>query len=49
MDVQNYRADSIQEYSLTENIIHGTFQDELQNYDLFKIIILNLGTKKNIA
>ena len=46
MDVQNYRADSIQEYSLTENVIHGTFHDELKNYDLLKIIILNLGTKK---
>ena len=46
MDVQNYRANSIQEYSLTEKVLHGTFQDELQNYDLLKIIILNLGTKK---
>ena len=46
MDVQNYRANSIQEYSLTENVLHGKFHDELKNYDLFKIIILNLGTKK---
>ena len=46
MDVQNYRANSIQEYSLTENILHGTFHDELKNYDLLKIIILNLGMKK---
>jgi hypothetical protein len=46
MDVQNYRADSIQEYSLTEKVIHGTFHDNLNNYDLFKIIILNLGTQK---
>ena len=46
MDVQNYRANSIQEYSLTENVLHGTFHDKLKNYDLFKIIILNLGTKK---
>ena len=46
MDVQNYRANSIQEYHLTENVIHGKFHDELKNYDLFKIIILNLGTKK---
>ena len=45
MDVQNYRANSIQEYSLTEKIIHGEFHDELQNYDLLKIIILNLGIK----
>ena len=43
MDVQNYRANSIQEYSLTENVLHGKFHDELQNYDLIKIIILNLG------
>ena len=46
MDVQNYRANSIQEYSLTENVLHGDFHDKLQNYDLIKIIILNLGTKK---
>ena len=46
MDVQNYRANSIQKYSLTENVIHGDFHDELKNYDLLKIIILNLGTKK---
>ena len=46
MDVQNYRANSIQEYSLTENVLHGSFHDELQNYDLLKIIILNLGMKK---
>ncbi|MBR3204199.1 nuclease [Candidatus Saccharibacteria bacterium] len=46
MDVQNYRANSIQEYSLTEKVLHGTFHDELKNYDLLKIIILNLGTKK---
>ena len=45
MDVQNYRANSIQEYSLTEKILHGEFHDELQNYDLLKIIILNLGMK----
>ena len=46
MDVQNYRANSIQQYSLTEKVLHGSFHDELKNYDLFKIIILNLGTKK---
>ncbi|MBO4780057.1 MAG: PD-(D/E)XK nuclease family transposase [Selenomonadaceae bacterium] len=46
MDVQNYRADSIQEYSLTEKVIHGTFHDDLHNYDLLKIIILNLGMEK---
>ena len=46
MDVQNYRANSIQEYHLTENVLHGSFHDDLKNYNLFKIIILNLGTKK---
>ena len=45
MNVQNYRADSIQEYRLTENVLHGDFQDALQNYDLIDIIILNLGKK----
>ena len=41
----NYRADSIQEYGLTEKIIHGNFRDEHQNYDLIKIIVLNLGKR----
>ena len=43
MDVQNYRADSIQEYRLTEKVLHGNFHDNLKNYDLITIIILNLG------
>ena len=41
MDVQNYRVDSIQEYRLTEKIVHGNFHDDLNNYDLMTIIILN--------
>ena len=45
MNVQNYRADSIQEYRLTENVLHGNFQDAVENYDLIDIIILNLGKK----
>ena len=45
MDVQNYRADSIQEYRLTEKNIHGNFSDEPENYDLITIIMLNLGEK----
>lgn len=45
MDVQNYRANSIQEYCLTEKVLHGDFRDKLQNYDLIRIIILNLGMK----
>ena len=46
MDVQNYRADSIQQYSLSEKVLHGSFHDQLKNYDLVKIIILNLCMKK---
>ena len=46
MNVQNYRADSIQEYRLTEKVIHGNFHDNLQNYDLIKIIVLNLEKKE---
>ena len=46
MNVQNYRADSIQEYGLTEKVIHGAFHDNLQNYDLIKIIVLNLGKRE---
>ena len=45
MNVQNYRADSIQEYGLTEKIVHGNFHDRQSNYDLIKIIVLNLGKK----
>lgn len=46
MDVQNYRAYSIQEYRLQEKIVHGNFKDEVKNYDLITIIILNLGERK---
>ena len=46
MDVQNFRADSIQHYHLTEDILHGTFSDDITNYDLIAIIILNLGKNK---
>ncbi len=45
MNVQNYRADSIQEYKLSENLIHGKFHDDKKNYDLISIVILNLGKK----
>ena len=43
IDTQNYRADSIQEYHLTEQLIHGKFHDAPKNYDLISIVILNLG------
>ena len=45
MTAQNYRADSIQRYNLTEEIIHGNFRDNKKNYDLISIVILNLGKK----
>lgn len=45
MNVQNYRADSIQEYKLSEKLIHGKFHDDKKNYDLISIVILNLGKK----
>jgi len=46
MNVQNYRADSIQTYKLTEQLIHGKFRgDNPKNYDLISIVILNLGKK----
>lgn len=45
MATQNYRADSIQRYNLTEEIIHGNFHDDKKNYDLISIVILNLGKK----
>lgn len=33
MNVQNYRANFIQEYSLTEKVLHGTFHDQIQKED----------------
>ena len=45
MATQNYRADSIQRYNLTEEVIHGNFHDDPKNYDLISIVILNLGKK----
>ena len=46
MDVQNYRADSIQEYKITEEVLHGKFKDKVENYDLFRIVVLNLGKEQ---
>jgi hypothetical protein len=43
IETQNYRANSIQEYHLTEQLIHGDFRDDPKNYDLISIVILNLG------
>ena len=44
MTTQNYRADSIQTYQLTEQLVHGKFRgDNPKNYDLISIVILNLG------
>ena len=44
MSTQNYRADSIQTYQLTEQLVHGKFRgDNPKNYDLISIVILNLG------
>jgi len=34
IETQKYRADSIQEYHLTEQLIHGDFRDDPKNYDL---------------
>ena len=45
MGVQKYRADSIQKYKLTEQLVHGKFSDKKINYDLISIVILNLGKK----
>ena len=46
MSTQNYRADSIQEYHLTEQVLHGKFHDDPKNYDLISIVILNLGNNQ---
>lgn len=43
MDVQKYRADSIQEYRIKEKSVHGKFRDKIENYDLMTIVVLNLG------
>ena len=45
LNVQNYRANSIQQYKLSEKVIHGKFHDDQKNYDLISIVILNLGKK----
>ena len=43
MNTQTYRANSIQEYHLTEQLIYGKFHDDLKNYDFISIVTLNLG------
>ena len=43
MDVHKDRKNSIQRFKVTEELLHGTFHEDIKNYDLMTIVLLNLG------
>ena len=43
MDVHKDRRNSIQRFKVTEELLHGTFHEDVKNYDLMTIVLLNLG------
>ena len=43
MDVHKDRRNSIQRFKVTEELLHGTFREDIKNYDLMTIVLLNLG------
>ena len=42
-DTAKQRADSMNEYSFTEQCRRGTYQEQQKNYDLIRVVILRLG------
>ena len=44
MDVAQKKADSIQRFKITEELLHGAFHEDIKNYDLLTVILLNLGS-----
>ena len=43
MDATQERSNLIQRFKLTEELLHGTFHENIKNYDMLTIIMLNLG------
>ena len=43
MDATQERSNLIQRFKLSEELLHGTFHENIKNYDLMTIILLNLG------
>ena len=43
MDVHKDRRNSIQRFKVAEELLHGTFHEDIKNYDLLTIVLLNLG------
>ena len=43
MDATQERSNLIQRFKLTEELLHGCFHENIKNYDLMTIILLNLG------
>ncbi len=44
-DTAEYRSDTINRYSFTEECKRGNFREEKQNYDLMTVVVLRLGVK----
>ena len=43
MDVHKDKRNSIQRFKVTEELLHGNFHEDIKNYDLMTIVLLNLG------
>lgn len=44
-DTADYRSDTINKYSFTEECKHGAFHEEKMNYDLMTVVVFRLGIK----
>lgn len=44
-DTANFRSDTINRYSFTEQCLRGGFHEEKQDYDLMTVVVLRLGRK----
>ena len=44
-DTANYRSDTINRYSFTEECMRGSFHEEKKNYDLMTVVVFRLGIR----
>lgn len=44
-DTANFRSDTINRYSITEESLRGDFHEEKKDYDLMTVVVLRLGSK----
>ena len=44
-DTANFRSDTINRYSFTEECLRGSFNEEKKDYDLMTVVVMRLGRK----